>query len=1130
MQGTNLHIKLLLLALTVTAFLAGQIFWSQTHVHAAQTKDAAQHDFFETRVRPVLAMYCYDCHTDAAQGGLRVDSREALLKGGKRGAAILVGKPEESLLIKAVKHETLQMPKGGAKLKDEEIAALSQWIRDGAVWPTTAAVKNDYVIKPEHKNHWSFQPLGKPIIPIVEGQTNNPIDNFLLAKLAANHLTFNPPADKRTLLRRTSFDLTGLPPTIEEISSFLADKSPDAFVKVVDRLLASSAYGEKWGRHWLDLARYSDTLGMVDAGNNLQGWFPYAYTYRDWVIRALNEDLPYDQFILQQIAADKLPNNEPKNLAALGFLSLSRGGLNANYHERIDDKIDVVSRGLLGLTVSCARCHNHKFDPIPTRDYYSFYTIFDNSREPKPLPLLDPKNADLTKWEAEIKIEEQKVEAEVAKLREKRYPELKTLYRTEAEIAKCLRGVYETRDLKTDDEVQKFAQEKDYNAYMLKRWRAYLQKNTTSGTWLLWHQFATLPEQDFQTNAGNALAALAPIGMNSMLAQTFKTAPASMNEIADRYAKLLATYDKSEPLAKPEEERLRQVLRGIDAPTEMPLSDYEQFRLTTDKQNEDGKRTKLTSMVLTQAYRGAPPRAQSLEDESTPKPGYVFLRGKPENKGDEVRPQFLQILAGENRKPFINGSGRLELAQSISNKNNPLTARVIVNRVWQNHFGNGLVRTPSDFGTRGDAPTHPELLDYLARTFIEKNWSMKSLHRILLLSRAYQQSSDHNEEAHNLDPENKWLWHMNRRRLSVEELRDSLLVVSNKLDRTMFGLPVSAQAWPYTYRRTIYSFIDRALVPSDFRVFDFADPNAHATGRALTTGPQQALMLLNSPFVIEQAKAVMQRPEIANEKNPRERITKLYQLIYERLPNAEEISLGLKFIITESSEKANQNLRIKSATTNSTLTKNFSVPSVVSINKTDDWQYGEGEFDDKSDRVKIFKLLEFYINGMWRNSPMPGDPRATTASLTSKGGGLGNNKANSAIRRWVAPFDGKIAITGLLEHSFENACRNCKGAYARVVSNVSGTAGKWETVQNKIETNLTLLEVKRGETIDFVTEAGKGTAGGEFKWAITIRQLDDAKNEWDSIRDFRQPSAGALNAWDRYVQTLLATAEFLILD
>jgi len=474
-------------------------------VKATQSADAAKIEFFEAKVRPLLATRCYDCHTDSAKGGLRVDSREAMLKGGRSGPAIVIGKPEESLLIKAVAHmsETLRMPKGAPKLNDQEIGDLSRWVKDGAYWPAATAAKNNYLINPEHKAFWSFQPVRNPPVPIVKGRSGDAptsVDAFLLAKLEANNLTFNAPADKRTLIRRATYDLTGLPPRPEEIDAFLADRSSGAFAKVIDRLLASPHYGERWGRHWLDVARYSDTVGMIDAGRNTQGWFPYAYTYRDWVIRAFNEDLPYDQFILQQLAADKLPNNDPRNLAALGFISLSRGGLGVNQHEKIDDKIDVVSRGLMGLTVSCARCHNHKFDPIPTRDYYSFYTIFSNSREPKELPLLDPK-ADLTVWESEVKAEEKKVEAEIAKLRENRYPKLKELYRTAPEVAKSLRGVYEAREVNKDDELEKFAREKDYNVYMLKRWRVYLQKAGEDSVWAIWRRLAAIPEKDFEAKA-----------------------------------------------------------------------------------------------------------------------------------------------------------------------------------------------------------------------------------------------------------------------------------------------------------------------------------------------------------------------------------------------------------------------------------------------------------------------------------------------------------------------------------------------------------------------------------------------------------------------------------------------------
>ncbi len=1078
-------------------------------VKAAQATDAAIIEFFESKVRPVLATSCYDCHTASANGGLRVDSREALLKGGNRGPGIVIGKPEESLLIKAVAHthEMLRMPKDAPKLTDAEINYLIQWIKDGAHWPP--ATKNEYLIKPEHKAFWSFQPVRNPAIPTIKAKTSNAVDAFLLAGLEAKNLTFNAPADKRSLLRRATYDLTGLPPAPEEMDAFLADKTPDAFAKVIDRLLASPQYGERWGRHWLDVARYSDTVGMIDAGRNLHGWIPYAYTYRDWVVRAFNEDLPYDQFIVQQLAADKMPNNDPRNLAALGFVSLSRGGLGVNRHEQIDDKIDVVSRGLMGLTVSCARCHNHKFDPIPTRDYYSFYTIFGNSREPKKLPLLDPK-ADLSTWEAEVKAEEQKVEAEIARLRENRYPKLKELYRTAPEVAKSLRSVYEARDVKKDDELQKFAQEKDYNVYMLKRWRAYLQKVGEDSVWVIWHKLAAIPEKEFQTQASTVWVGLEMKKLNPLVAQAFQKVPSSMRDVAETYGTLLAAYDKSEPLKDANEEELRQILHGTDSPISFPFSDYESVRLSTDKQNEDGKRRPLESLVLKQAYRGAPPRAQAVEDVADPKPGNVFLRGKPENKGEQVHPQFLQILAGENRRRFTNGSGRLELAQAIAHKDNPLTARVLVNRVWLHHFGNGLVRTPSDFGTRGDVPTHPELLDYLARYIVENGWSIKQLHRLLMLSRAYQQSSQDNIAARRLDPENKMLWRMNRRRLDFEELRDSLLLAGGKLDHTQGGLPVSAIAWPYSHRRTVYSFIDRALVPNDFRVFDFASPDAHSPQRYLTTVPQQALLMMNSPFVIEQAKGLLQRPEIAVEKNPRGRITGLYRLLYGRAPNVEELALGLKYV----NDPAN------------------SGNSAVAIDeqKCGTWQYGQGDYEDKPLRVTRFTAFDWYLDGEWRNTPMPGDPRTSTAILNSQGGLTYEKKTNVLIRRWVAPSDGRISINGLLEQNFENGCRNCKGVAAIVVSSRLGKLGNWEAGQNRTETSVNEIVIQRGDTLDFIADAVNGGSGNGFKWVVTIKRLDGTAEDWNSMRDFRRPQVGVLSAWERYAQALLASAEFLMID
>ncbi|MDX2032269.1 MAG: DUF1549 and DUF1553 domain-containing protein [Blastocatellia bacterium] len=969
-----------------------------------------------------------------------------------------------------------------------------------------------YQIKPEHKSFWSFQPVTAPPVPVVRERTSDAIDAFLLAKLEAAGLTFRPEADKRTLLRRATYDLTGLPPTPEEVEAFLADKSPNAYERVVERLLASPHYGERWARHWLDLARYSDTVGLVDAGRNLQAWYPYAYTYRDWVVRALNEDMPYDQFITHQIAADRMPGNDARHLAALGFLSLSRGGLGVTREEKLDDKIDLVSRGLMGLTVSCARCHNHKFDPIPTRDYYSLFAIFANTREPEELPLLDPRAAAENRHTLALAEEKRKIEDEIAKMRQKRFPELKTLYRTAPEIAKLLIASWESRDLRKEEELQKFAREKDYNAFLLTRWREALKSRDGDRVWAVWRRLAAIPESAFSpATAATAIAAAG--GSNPLIAEAFKTPPASLREAADVYGRLLASFDKPSPCANPDEEALRLALHGEGAPTNVGFSEYEKIMLSTDRQNESGKRRRIETLFLAQAYEGAPPRAQSVEDHPRPQPGHVLLRGNPASKGEEVPPQFLQILAGEARKPFTEGSGRLELARAVADPKNPLTARVMVNRIWQHHFGAGLVRTPSDFGTRGDRPTHPDLLDHLARTFIDGGWSIKAIHRRIMLTRAYRQSSSPGEERRGgakpqeIDPENRLLWRMNRRRLDFEEVRDSLLAAGGGLDRAMGGLPESAIAWPFGRRRTLYAFIDRALVPNDFRAFDFASPDAHCPQRYLTTVPQQALMMMNSPFVIAQAKSMIERPEIASERDARRRVQRLYRTLFGRAPTTEEIALALQYVADPEN-----NARLLSADDEE---------------KAGAWSYGLGEYDAATKRVISFTPFRHFLNGAWRSSAMPGDPRTPTSFLTARGGFASEEKSKALIRRWTASFDGRIAIQGVFEQTFDNGCRKCDGLPARIHAGRKGQVGEWSSGRGRTETTLAELDVASGEAIDFLVESRKTE---EFKWTLTLRRLDGPADVWNSTRDFRHPAAGALNAWQRYAQALLASAEFMMID
>lgn len=1101
----------------------------------ADSNNQQREEFFEQRIRPLLAMHCYGCHTSAESGGLRLDSREALLKGGLSGSAIIPGKPDESLLIQAVSHthSRLKMPKGKPKLAEEEIANLRQWVKDGAYWPAnSAAAKSsagDYIITPQQKSHWAFQPIRKPAIPTVTNQQwpLNEIDRFILSKLESNGLKANPQADKRTLIRRATFDLIGLPPAPDEVNAFLADQSPDAFGKVIKRLLDSPRYGERWARHWLDVARYSDVMGVSDTTILL---FPFAYSYRDWVIQAFNDDLPYDQFLTQQIAADRLPANNSRNLAALGFLTVGRGGAGISTEEKIDDKVDVAIRGTMALTVSCARCHNHKFDPIPTADYYSLYSIFANTHEPEELPYLDPASANSEK-ELALKKDRDKIEDEIAKYREKRFPELKADYRAPDKITKYLLATHDARELKKDTELQKLAEEKDHNLYMLRRWQNYLKKSD-SAVFALWRSLSAIPEKEFALKAAAAIAACAE-KINPLVAREFSLTPATLADAAERYGKLLTRYDKTETLANADEEALRRVLHGEDSPINVPFADYNSIRLVKDSQFERDQKQKIERMLIARAFDGAAPRAMSVEDLASPNPGFIYIRGNPGNKGAEVSRRFPQILAGDNRQPFTEGSGRLELAKAIVDRNNPLTARVIVNRVWQWHFGQGLVRTPSDFGARGDAPTHPELLDYLANWLMENGWSIKKLHTLILSSRTYQQSSADNVAARGRDPENKLLWRMNRQRLDFESLRDAMLSASGQLDPAMGGAPEEITSWPFSRRRTVYAFINRAKLAGEFNTFDFASPDAHVAQRYQTTIPQQSLYLMNSPFVVEQARALMRRPEIAAEKNPRQRIRKLYRLLYGREASTEEIALGVNFVGNDA-DTVRGAVATRPYPKHITIESTRSLPLPVPHRQSSVWQYGQGEYDEKAKQLKSFTEHKYFAAGAWRLNANELDPRRSTALIDREGGIPGSGKANAAIRRWVAPFDGKVVISGTLAHELEEACVTCDGVEAIAVSSRLGLLGDWTAYVSKAETAVASVEVKRGETIDFVTHGKKNSSGDNFKWQVTIRRIEPAaasdQSEWNSARDFYSPLNQPMNAWERYAQALLAAVEFMLID
>jgi hypothetical protein len=930
---------------------------------------ADQADFFERRVRPILAEHCWSCHGEKKQqAGLRLDSRDAAIKGSDNGPIVAPGRPDDSQLVHAIRRTgDLKMPPQG-KLPDDAIAVLTEWVRIGLPWPN-AANSNAVRDATAWRSHWAFQPVRDPPPPAVR-DTDWPrtsIDRFILSALEARGLAPSRAAEKHVLLRRVTFDLIGLPPTPEEVTAFEADQSPDAFARVVDRLLASPHYGERWGRHWLDVARYADSKGYVFFE---EAKYPWAYTYRDWVIRAFNDDLPYDRFITLQLAADSfyrspLTSNPsppggrgeitPRDLAALGFITCGNHYMN-NVHDILDDRIDVVTRGLLGLTVTCARCHDHKFDPVPTADYYSLYGVFRSASEPLIPPLLDPPptTVEYDRFDTELQKRQRALDEFVTR----KYDAL--VSQAKSRLAEYLLAANATKDQPSTENFMLLVEEGDLNPAMLQRWWIRLDKSRRQPdpVWSVWHAFAALPSDAFANRAAEVSAKLResvaapprrldplPQGardtrLNPLVPQAvINPPPKSLAEVAQRYSELLnhieskwqrqvqlAVGDRRplpERLDDPAEEQLRQEFHGPDAPPNVPLAFGWGFLTLLPDRPSQAVYQKLLKDVETWAMSGpgAPPRAMVLVDDPVPHAPRIFLRGNPNREGDFVPRQFLGAISRAPREPFANGSGRLDLARAIVDPANPLTARVLVNRVWHHHFGTGLVRTLGDFGVRSDPPSHPELLDHLATTFVRGGWSIKKLHKAIVLSATYQQASEtsvesgvrnaesadtarpetaallapHSALRTDADPDNRLLSRFPRRRLDFEATRDALLAVSGSLDRAVGGPPVDITAG-FAPRRTVYGFIDRMNVPPTFRTFDFPSPETTSPQRDQTTVAPQALFLMNNNFVAEAAKRLAQRADVISLPTTAQRVTQLHFLLFSRPPSTNELSLASDYL------------------------------------------------------------------------------------------------------------------------------------------------------------------------------------------------------------------------------------------
>ncbi|MCE9534569.1 MAG: DUF1549 and DUF1553 domain-containing protein [Planctomycetes bacterium] len=732
----------------------------------------------------------------------------------------------------------------------------------------------------EARQFWSFQPV-KPTAPPAVKSTQwakTPLDRFILSKLEENGLTPVAAADKRTLIRRATFDLTGLPPTPEEIDAFLSDSSPTAFAKVVDRLLASPHYGESQARHWLDVARYAEdqahTFGVKPSTN--------AYRYRDWVIDAFNEDLPYDRFVKLQIAADLMDDGSQamvKNKAALGFF-----GLGAVYYknsdaakaaaDELDDRVDTLTRGFLGLTVSCARCHDHKFDPIPTQDYYSIAGIFWSSKLAE-ISMASKKEMDLyqegqKRLQAADKKLKDLMQSEKDKLITARLEDLPIYFVSawKIEAKRLVKPNFGAVDQAMLDKV---------DPLVLDRLHKFLNRKGDN-----------IAAQDgWFKNMPKAGTPAEPTAAVFDAARSFRdNVKAAMGKISDKKNADMLTALFGD--------------KGV-----FPIPDAEVIKKMTPERKQQLEACKVEQAEAMKSAPMAPPMVNAIA-EGNIVDLKVYIRGNPAKQGDVAPRRFLRVLSTSEPKPFSKGSGRLELADSIADPANPLTARVIVNRIWQQHFGRGLVGTPSNFGTLGERPTHPELLDYLSDRFVKSGWSIKSLHRDILLSAAYQASSEPDAKAMQLDPENRLLWRMSRQRLKVESWRDALLATSGKLDPKMGGPTTNLDAAD-NVRRTVYAKISRHELSGFLRLFDFPDANITSDRRSETTVPQQQLFVLNSDFMLAQAKAFTARLQ-KEEKDDPARIRRAYLLAFGRPATDDEVAIGQRYLAgKDSPEEAAKN-------------------------------------------------------------------------------------------------------------------------------------------------------------------------------------------------------------------------------
>jgi hypothetical protein len=853
-----------------------------------------QSDFFEKQIRPIFANRCYECHSvnKKTKGGLALDTAEAVLKGGDSGPALVAGDPEKSLMIEAVRYKNhdLQMPPK-RQLSEDEVKVLETWVKMGAPDPRTTPVvaKAGRTIDiNEGRKFWSFRPLARVEPPKMAG-TRSPIDAFIQASLKEKGLSPAPPADKRTLIRRATYDLIGLPPTPNEVGDFLADQSPEAFDHVIERLLASPHYGERWGRHWLDVARYADSNGMDE---NLA--YGNAWRYRDYVVRSFNDDKPYDQFLIEQIAGDLLPKSDDA-VAGTGFLAmgahvLAEPDMRKLEMDIIDEQLDTIGKAFMGMTLGCARCHDHKFDPIRQEDYYAMAAIFRSTRS-----LGEEKTGAIKYWyEHSLATPEQLAEkkkydetvksrkAEIVAVASKARAEVKARVLPKAADYLAAAALLPAKSKLAD--VAPVAKANQLDANILLNCRQYVDLHPDNPAFAMWRELSVNRDsesiRDYYSSVFTAAieAKKGPEYDALNDAKGFLALPAKDADILD-----------AETLAK------------IAA-------------MATAEMEFEGKAPELPALM-------------SVTDTTVVPTLPVHLRGNYLTLGKPVERGFPEVMETSITQPIlpVKHSGRLELARWMASSEHPLTARVIVNRIWRWHFGQGIVNTTDNFGVLGGRPSHPELLDWLARNFIENGWSIKDLHRLIMKSAAYQQASSVDDSAANsadprvIDPENHLLWHANIQRLEAEEIRDGMLATCGWLNTEIGGktIPLHDKEFVFNHtskdattyespRRALYLPIIRNHLYDMLEQFDYPDPTMPTGSRNSTVIAPQALIMMNAPVVLESSSRLTK--QLAGLPTDEDRVRQAYEMLYSRPPRDHEIADALGLIrdlsITEPPERA----------------------------------------------------------------------------------------------------------------------------------------------------------------------------------------------------------------------------------